>query len=282
MATDVTSEDAGGEPVAVSALVPEGDRDKPLVMPSMPPRPHKLRFALIYGALGVVLALAIAGVAIFASRSISPGPKWSAWKPSGGGLGASKEIAAHVGATYHLPSGEQMVDVIAKEPSVSPASSVTIPIHYLAIRGTNGRGDQITTVSSSDSVMYSLCGLGASCSIAKGKASVERGRLVRREIFELALYTFKYVGGVKNVIAFMPPTPGASPKYVVYLRKEDLKPELTQPLTTTLAAKAPLPKTIPAREVRVIDSITEPRVFSFSLSQAQQGDAILVLAPLPA
>jgi hypothetical protein len=230
----------------------------------------------------VVLGLAIAGVAIFATRSISPGPKWSAWKPSGGGLGASKQIADHVAAAYHLPGGEQMVDVIAKAPSVSPASTVTIPIHYLAVRGTKGHSDEVTTVSSTDSVMYSLCGLGASCAIAKGKASVERGRLVRREIFELALYTFKYIGGVKNVIAFMPPQPGAAPKYVVYLRKDDLQEQLKQPLVTTLAAKAPLPTAIPAREVHAIDSITEPRVFSFSLSQAQQGDAVLVLAPLPA
>ena len=71
--------------------------------------------------------------------------------------------------------------------------------------------------------MYSLCGLGTSCSIATGKASVERGELVRREILELALYTFKYVGGVKNVIAFMPPRPGDSPKYVVYLQKSDVE-----------------------------------------------------------
>jgi hypothetical protein len=130
--------------------------------------------------------------------------------------------------------------------------------------------------------MYSMCGLGASCAIAKGKASVERGRLVRREIFELALYTFKYVGGVKNVIAFMPPQPGAAPKYVVYLRKADLEEQLKQPLVTTLATKAPLPKAIPAGEVRAIDSITEPRLYSFTLSQAQQGDAVLVLTPLPA
>jgi hypothetical protein len=244
--------------------------------------PHRARFVLIYGALGAVLVAAIAGVAIFASNSISPGPKWSAWKPTGGGLGASKQIAQHVGAAYHLPGGEQMVDVIAQAPSVSPASSAIIPIHYLAVRGTKGQADQVMNVSPSDSVMYSMCGLGASCSIAKGKASVERGRLVRREIFELALYTFKYVGGVKNVIAFMPPQPGAAPKYVVYLRKDDLKEQLKQPLVTTLAAKAPLPKTIAADEVRAIDSFTEPRVFSFTLSQAQQGDAVLVLTPLPA
>jgi hypothetical protein len=284
MATDLTppagTDEPGAEPAPETTALAATPAPPPAgLVASMP---HRARFAFLYGALGAVLVAAIAGVAIFASHSISPGPKWSTWKPNGGGLGASKQIAEHVGAAYHLPGGEQMVDVIAKAPSVSPASSVTIPIHYLAVRGTKGQGDQITTVSSSDSVMYSLCGLGASCAIAKGKASVERGRLVRREIFELALYTFKYVGGVKNVIAFMPPQPGAAPKYVVYLRKDDLRDQLKQPLVTTLAAKAPLPKTIPAREVHSIDSITEPRVFSFSLSQAQQGDAILVLAPLPA
>lgn len=269
MAADLTSSDVAPEPAAAT-------------LPAVAKRPHKVRFGIIYGGLTAILVAALMGVVVFATQSISPGPKWSAWKPGGGGQGAAKQIAAHVSQAYRLPSGEQLVDVISKAPSVSPASSVTIPIHYLAVRGTKGRGDQIYTVSSTDSVMYSLCGLGASCSIAKGKASVERGRLVRREIVELALYTFKYVGGVKNVIAFMPPQPGASPKYVVYLRKDDLKDQLGKPLVTTLAAKAPLPKTIPAREVRTIDSVTGPRVYSFSLSQAQQGDAILVLAPLPA
>jgi hypothetical protein len=278
VATDLT----GSETAPAPEAAPEPAHPAAQAPPPPAVRPHMLRFGLIYGGLGAVLVLAIVGVAIFASRSINPGPRWSAWKPSGGGLGASKQIAEHVAARYHLPGGEQMVDVIAKAPSVSPASTVTIPIHYLAVRGTKGQGDQITSVSPTDSVMYSLCGLGASCAIAKGKASVERGRLVRREIVELALYTFKYVGGVKNVIAFMPPQPGASPKYVVFLRKDDLEEQLKQPLVTTLAAKVPLPKTIPAREVRTIDSVTEPRVFSFSLSQAQQGDAILVLAPLPA
>jgi hypothetical protein len=278
VATDLT----GSETAPAPEAAPEPAHPAAQAPPHPAVRPHMLRFGLIYGGLGAVLVLAIVGVAIFASRSINPGPRWSAWKPSGGGLGASKQIAEHVAARYHLPGGEQMVDVIAKAPSVSPASTVTIPIHYLAVRGTKGQGDQITSVSPTDSVMYSLCGLGASCAIAKGKASVERGRLVRREIVELALYTFKYVGGVKNVIAFMPPQPGASPKYVVFLRKDDLEEQLKQPLVTTLAAKVPLPKTIPAREVRTIDSVTEPRVFSFSLSQAQQGDAILVLDPLPA
>ncbi len=250
--------------------------------PARPAAPHKFRFSLIYGGLGLILAGAIVVVVLYAGRSISPGPTWSSWKPSGGGEGAAKQIAEHVGGTYRLPTGDQLVTVIAKAPAVSPASTVSIPIHFVVINDKQGRTNQVFPVSSSNSIMYSLCGLGTSCAIATGKPTVARGTLVRREILELALYTFKYVGGVNSIIAFMPPALGTQPKYVVYIQKNDLKPQLKTPLGETLGKKVPLPTTIPAREVQTIDAVTESRVYSFSLSQAQQGDAILVLAPLAA
>jgi hypothetical protein len=243
--------------------------------------PHRHRFLAVYALLGVALGLGVAGIAVFANRSINPGPKWSSWQPHGGGLGAAHEIADHVAPLYRLSSGKQLVDVIAKEPSVSSANQ-TIPVHYVAIRAKKASADQIFPVSPSDSIMFSLCGLGQYCSIASGTASVARGRLVRREILELALYTFKYVGGVKNVIAFMPPRPGSQPQYVVYLTKDEFASELKVPLATTLASKTPLANKIPASEVRLVDATTEPRVFSFSLAQTQQGDAVLVLDPIPA
>jgi hypothetical protein len=265
VAADVTSaESVPAEPAARAA-----------------PSPHRWRFLLVYGTLGAALALALVGVVIYAGRSISPGPAWSTWKPHGGGLGAAKEIADHVGSGYRLPSGTQLVDVIAKAPSVSP-SSQQIPIHYVAVRGTKGASDAIFPVDSSNSLMFSLCGLGQSCAIATGKASVERGTLVRREILELALYAFKYVGGVSHVIAFMPPALGNQPLYAIYLQKSDLSQELKVPLVRTLSAKVPLPSAISPREQQTIDSVLGSRFYKFSLSQAQQGDAILVLAPFKA
>ena len=245
--------------------------------------PHWYRFLLLYGILGGVLAAAIAGVVVFAGRSISPGPSWSAWHPSGGGLGAEKQIADDVGKTYRLPGGTQLVDVIAKAPSVSPQGNTPLPIHYFAIHG--GRAaDQIYPVSSSDSVMYTLCGLAANCAIATGKPSVARGTLVRREVLELALYTFKYVGGIHSIVAFMPPSSTASTAkvYAVFLQKSDLEAELKTPLAQTLSSKTPLPSGIPAREAHVIDATTESRLFTFGLSQTQQGDLVLVFKPLPA
>jgi hypothetical protein len=250
--------------------------------PAPEPWPYRRRFMFVYGLLAVSLTAAVAGIVVFANRSINAPPAWSAWRPGGGGLGEARQIADHISPAYRLPSGKQLVDVITRAPSISPPGSQTIPVHYLAVRGTNGSRDQIFGVSSSDSIMFSLCGLGPSCSIATGTASIARGRLVRREILELALYTFKYVGGIKNVIAFIPPRPGAAPQYVVYLRKEDLAQQLHVPLAQTLRPKTPLPNSITASEVKVVDGTTETRVFSFSLAQAQQGDAILVLAPLPA
>ena len=269
MATDLTSDDA-----AVPEAAPARGRVSDMRTP------HRPRFLFVYGLLGGVLAIAIAGIVVYAGRSINPAPTWSTWHPSGGGLGAAKQIADNVGKAYRLPDGSQLVDVIAKAPSV-PGQSGPVPIHYFAIHGSKG-ADQVYPVSSSDSIMYSLCGLGQSCSIATGKPSVARGTLVRREVLELALYTFKYVGGIKSIVAFMPPSTGTAQQYAVFLQKNDLKNELKTPLGQTLGSKTPLPAAIPAREVHVIVATTESRVYTFGLSQAQTGDLVLVLKPLPA
>jgi hypothetical protein len=245
-------------------------------------RPYRKRFALFYILLAMALGAAVAGVILAAGSSLTGGSvAWSDWHPTETGTTGAKQIAAHVSKEYHLPSGTQLVDVLAKPPSVSPADQ-QIPIHYLAVRGKKASGDTVIPVSSGDTVQYSLCGLGDNCGIATGTPSVQRGTLVRREILELALYTFKYMGDVKNVIAFMPPTPGSTPKYVVFLQRDDVSSLLHQPLTQSLNAKTPLPNTITRKDQQTIDATTESRVYSFSLSQAQQGDAILVLAPLPA
>jgi hypothetical protein len=272
MAEDLTPVETPAVPAPAEAAAPDA---APISL-----SPHRPRFLVVYGLLGAALVAAVALVVIYAGRAITPGPKWSSWHPNGGGLGAAKQIADNVGKSYRLPNGDQLVEVIAKAPSVSPPNSASIALHYIAFQGRAAPSP--IAISSSDSVMYSLCGLGAGCSIATGKASVARGTLVRREILELALYTFKYVGGMKNVIAFMPPPPGTQAAYVIYLQKSDVSNELKQPLAKTLASKVPLPAAIPAREVHVVDSVTEPRVYKFGLAQTQTGDAVLVLTPLPA
>jgi hypothetical protein len=245
--------------------------------------PIRRRFVFIYVLLAVALISGVTSLVVFASRSINPGPSWSAWKPSGGGLGAAKQIADHIAPNYRLPDGHQLVDVIARGPSVS-AGGQSIPIPLIAVRGPKGKisQDNVVQVGSNDTYTFSLCGLGQSCSIATGKPSAERATLVRREILELALYTFKYVKGVKHIVAFMPPPAGTPPSYVVYLQKDDLKSQLGLPLTKTLTTKVPLATQLTPTERSKIDGVTEPRIYKFGLSQTQQGDAVLVLQPLQA
>jgi len=265
---------------ALSAGQPEQATPEPPA--PRPVAPHRERFLFIYGGLGAVLAGAIVGLVIFAGGAINPSPKWSAWKPSGGGDGAAKQIADHIATAYRLPNGEQLVDVIAKAPSLSPATGGPIPLHYVALTGLRGAPDRDYALSPSNSMMYSLCGLGTACSIASGKPSVARGTLVRREILELALYTFKYVGGIKQVLAFIPPV-ASKPAAAVYLQKSDLTAQLQVPLRETLGPKVPLPSTIPAREVHTIDATTERRVYKVvRVAQTPTGDAVLVLTPLTA
>jgi hypothetical protein len=231
--------------------------------------------------LAVAVGGAIAGIILTEGSHLTGGPvEWSAWEPTSGGTTGAKQIAAHVSKQYHLPSGEQLVEVFAKPPSVSPADQ-QIPLHYIVVQRKNSNDPPIP-INGDDTVQYSLCGLGDNCAITKGTPSVQRGTLVRREILELALYTFKYMGNVKNVIAFMPPTPGSTPKYVVFLQRDNFSDLLHQPLTRTLNPKTPLPNSISRTEQQTIDGTTESKVYQFGLSQAQNGDAVLVLNPLPA
>jgi hypothetical protein len=281
VATDLT----GTETVPQPEGAPEAAPDAPLVQAPPRPigRPHGFRFGLVYGGLAVVLGLAIAGVALYATDSLTTGAKWSTWKPSGGGLGAARQIAEHISPAYRLPDGNQIVDVITNGPVFSSGGQ-KIPLPLVVLRGPQGKvlPDTLTQISDSDTLTFSLCGLGTSCAIATGKPSVQRGTLVRREILELALYTFKYVSGVKHIVAFLPPPAGTNPTYVVYLQKDDLKAQLSTPLTTTLSPKVPLPAQITPKEQQQVDALTEARTYKFGLSQTQQGEAVLVLQPLKA
>jgi hypothetical protein len=264
MAEDVTGVHAA--PEAQQAPQPEGSRR----------RAHRIRFFVVYALLVGVLGAAIAGAVMLVDDSVKAGPgAWSTWKPTQDGAERVTQIAQHVSKAYRLKEGGgQLVDVIAKPPAVQ-----NVPIKAGVVRNAAGDTDEVSLFDDSNSLMFVLCGGGEACSIAKGKPTVERGRLVRRETLELALYTFKYVGSVKYIVAFMPPKKGATPEFVVYFHRSDFAKQLKQPLADTLGAKTPKQDAIPLPEMKTIDRLTDPHTFKFSLQQAQQGDAILLLDP---
>lgn len=247
---------------------------------------HRPRFIVVYGVLGAVLGLAVALVVVYAGRAITPTPTWSTWKPTGGGLGAGQQIANEVSKSYRLANGNQLVEVLAKAPSVTETGpkggTIPVPLRGYAIQ--SKQGDDIFAVSAANSMMYELCGLGPACTIASGTPSAARGTLVRREILELALYTFKYVPGINSIVAFMPPADAGAktPHYTVVLKKSNLETELHTPLAKTLGAKTPQPSTIPEREIRVVNDTTGSQIYTFGVLQTQTGAVVGVFKPGPA
>ena len=209
-----------------------------------------------------------------------PPPLWSAWRPqSPVPTDQTQEIADHIAAQYHLPSGHRLVRVYVGGPGTS-----TDPIQAVAVATTVNPTSQSQIqgfIPAKEAVLYMLCGTGTKCSIKEGKASVARGAVLRREALELALYTFEYVKGASSVVAFFPPKPGNRITNALLFARSDFDTQLKHPLRRTLPQRVP-PKTdkLSPVERRIVDQLTTPRQFRFSLKRDQSGARVLVLAPL--
>jgi hypothetical protein len=249
---------------------------------------YRSRFGFILGALLGLGVAAIALTALVVTGGSSAGARadgWSGWHPTAeDGLAAADEIALHVGRKYRLGSGDQLVAVHA-----GPLEISDLPLD-VAIR-TAGDDGGIELVEG-DSILYTLNGLGPRGSINKGKPSPERHLLLRREALELALYTFRYVDGIDQVVALLPPAPpkeedaAANPEeqpatQVLFYRPDDLERQVEAPLRFTIPPRTPQPEKFPEREQTLIEGLTRPNLFVSSFSQAQDGRGYLVLEPLP-
>ena len=169
---------------------------------------YQVHFIATYAALGAVL---VAAMAVFVIVVVQPGHKpakpWSAWQPLAGSTAKmSSEIADHVSHLYKLnASGAQLVAVVPSKPTVT-SGTTNISIKAIAIRKASAPSG-IEVLNSNKSEMYTFCGLGQHCSIASGTPSSLRGRLVRREALEVALYTFKFVPSIDSSVIVHAPRP---------------------------------------------------------------------------
>jgi hypothetical protein len=177
------------------------------------------------------------------------------------------------------PGGAQLVSVKATKPEVQ-----NISVEEVVLK-TSANADY-KYFPTKDSVVYVLCGLGSRCSISSGTPSQERARLLRREALELALYTFKYVDGVNSVIALIPP-PANDPNtnWALFFQKKDFRDQLSHPLGQTLPTPAGSRRLVPDsvagnQDERTVEKLTRPYWFTSSFTQAQDGNAILVLDPI--
>ena len=71
--------------------------------------------------------------------------------------------------------------------------------------------------------MYKLCGLGNLVLDPRGKPTVARGQLLRREALELALYSFHYLDGVDSTLVLLPPRADGKAAAAVFLEQGDVR-----------------------------------------------------------
>ena len=288
---------------------------------SSPASPHAHRFrtatAVLVGfAIGAIL-IAVA-VAVSASRSSArpaPSAAWSSWAPPDSGTLGARDIADHVAPYYRLSAVDQLsvitvVNLESAAASAAQAAAATAGTTGTASTGT-ASGLQVAvhpsptssavSLLSGNTIAYNLCGIGGrNCAIGVGTPSSARLLLLRREALELALYTFRYLGSVQNVVAILPPgrtqpqstltrtlpTTDAASKplnvAVLFVRQE-LSPLLHVPLSQTLPEAVPptVAQMPTAAEAGLVEQVTGRGLFSEQLQQAQDGSNLIVLDPLP-
>jgi hypothetical protein len=237
------------------------------------PPPYQSRFQLLFGVLlGVAMAAIVATVLVLAGGSRQNGDaaaaSWAPWRPTANdGLEAVNQIAAHVGARYTLPSGNQLVAVRG-----GPLELARLPVTIaIASQGTYKVLDE-------KGVLFNLCGLGANCAIKEGKPTIARSLVLRRESLELALYTFRYISNIDQVVVILPPKPGDKPSYAMFYRRGDVGASLDRPLAATLPGAPPVPPAVSKLQQAFISRLTNNNLFSFTPQEGGDAHVYLVLS----
>jgi hypothetical protein len=306
-----TDERSAGQPLI--AVVAASHRS------SSPPQaasPHSRKF---FAATAVLVGVAIGAVGIALIILIGggvPGPTaagepWSAWSPTTGGIAGERQIAADVAPFYRAARPVQLA-VVTVQNVAGPTTATGTAAGTATPTGT-GSVSQIAVLDPAggalaplpgNTAVYDLCGEGPSCAITAGSPSPARLLLLRREALELALYTFRYVKGVDNVVALLPPGNTAAPAgrltpkppppgatatksspidiAVVFVRA-GLQPFLNVPLLKTMAEPLPpLPAAMNAApEAELVSVITGQLLFTQQLIQSPDGSKLLLLDPQP-
>jgi hypothetical protein len=272
--SDAIDDDDGGG----SDLLPE--RRAAAGAPAAPAAPaarsssYSARFQFLTGALVAVGLAALVGIVVLvvAPSTSTPGPAWSPWKPSSGGVQGATQIASHVAPEYR-DHGKQLVNVDANDLSFKGVP-LTVALRTAAEQGGN------IQIHDEKGVLFQLCGLGPSCAIDHGKPSTARGFLLRREALELALYTFRYLKDVKQVVVLIPPVKGKAQTIALYFRPDQVRAELDRPLTSSLVPKAPTVANVTlSPDAALVDQATDDQyLFTLNGSSFNNG-GFLVLEP---
>jgi hypothetical protein len=282
--------------------------------------PHAGRFRSVTAllvALGIGAIVVAVAVAVGNRQSAPAAAKWSEWQPPEGGTLGARDIADFVAPFYRIDSVNQLAVVTvvnlesasaaaaAQQAAANGTTSNTVASGLEVAVRPSPTSSQVSLLNGS-TIAYNLCGIGGKdCAIGVGKPSTNRLLLLRREALELALYTFRYIGGTQNVVAILPPghseptktatrskkPPKASSTQtsakpvdiaVLFVRQE-LSPLLKDRLTEILPGQTPpsVAHMRQAPEAGLVEQLTARNLFTESLQQAQDGSSLIVLNPLP-
>jgi hypothetical protein len=292
-----TAEDSVSEqPMAELVARPTQPQRAPLA-----PHAHRFRMALV--GLFVVGAASL-GVALWLSsggRTASSTSDWSAWSPTQTGLAGAQEIADFVAPLYRANPANQLAVVTAVNLN-NPNNPLQVVVPApTSSKSSSSSGNSLLPLPPDSTLVYNLCGQGSTdCSIGVGTASKPRLLLLRREALELALYSFKYLGGFNTIVAILPPghtvqsCTGICPKppskpqvkpvsLALAFDRKELQPWLDHPLRDTLPEELPPPVTdiSNAPEAELVSVITAHGLFQERTQQGQDGSSLVVLSPMP-
>jgi hypothetical protein len=239
------------------------------------PDRQKHLFRLAYGVLALAFWLSLGGFLLLIVRPNHSRPvAWSSWKPTSQGLLGAHEISSRIAAEYKGPNGAQLVAVQEHGPQVQG-----LRLEAIGVRRLNQGGQidpYIGLFRANNTLIYAFCGLQTNCAM-QGDSTAARGQALRRAALELSLYSFKYIRGVDQVVSLLQSVKAGGTS-AVFLRKEDLQPELAHPLRDTLPLNAPpMSDAKNPREGPVIDALTVTNTFPAHFEPLPDGDAILVL-----
>jgi hypothetical protein len=245
---------------------------------------YRNRFAGFYVALAIVAGAGVGALLVLVNRgSPAPASAWSAWEPTGSIDSRAAQIAERVSDPYRLPSGKPLVGVKAAPPTVTFDDGSTFAVRTIAVQpkgAATADASDIDTFDAAGTVMYTMCGAGRACAIPEGKPSAAREQLLRREALALALYSFKYLGGISSTLILFPPRSPDKAATAVFLQRSEVRPELSRPLSETLSGPlAPGVGEITPDEQRIIDRITRARLYEYDAWRTQDGSALIALAP---
>jgi hypothetical protein len=272
--------------------------------PEPSPHAHKFRAATALLAALAIGAVAVAIAVLANAGRGGPTEPWSAWSPPDNGTQGAQEIADHLAPFYRINGIDQLAVVtvvnLGNPNSVDPTTGAPAGLQVAVRTDAPSSGLSLLT---GNTIAYNLCGIGSSnCTIGVGQPSALRLLLLKREALELALYTFKYISGINNVVAILPPgytasqntltaTPHAKPvtqrvDLALLFLHDELAPFLHQPLTATLPNTYPptvpqLPLWSQTPEAGLVEQITARGLFSEQLVQTQAGENLIELTQQP-